>query len=141
MQLTIYHDGRFWVAVVEVTDGENLTAYKHAFGSEPTDPEILEFVNKILPKLILENHSSRASIKIEKTNEFDKKRNPKRASREAAKATKVRGVSTFAQEVLRAQIENRKVEHKSISRQNKEEFKERKYALSREKAKKRHRGR
>jgi hypothetical protein len=141
MKLTIFHDGRFWVAVIEVINGEDLAAFKHIFSTEPTDTEVLAFVNENLHKLTSEKRSSQASIKIEEPDVADKKRNPKRAAREAAKALQERGVSTYAQEALKAQIESVKGEKRIISKQNKEELKDRKYEIARQKAKDRHKGR
>jgi len=35
MKLTIYHDGQFWVGVVEVERDGKLKAWRRVFGSEP----------------------------------------------------------------------------------------------------------
>jgi hypothetical protein len=140
MQLTIYHDGQFWVAVIEVIEKTNLRAYKYTFGAEPTDTEILTFVNSTMQEVLSESKSQGLPITVEDLAGLEIKRNPKRAARDAARALQERGASTFAQQVIKIDIENRKVERKAVSRDKKEEIKERKYSLSREKAKRRHRG-
>lgn len=146
MQLTVFHDGQFWVAVIEVSDGENLKVYKRVFGAEPSDSEIFDFINNEAFKLISDpvqpdSPASTPAKVFDRVCLHQPVKNPKRAAREAAKALKERGVSTYAQETLKAQIESSKLEHKINSRLKKEELNERKYMLSREKAKKRHRGR
>lgn len=58
MKLTIYYDGQFYVGIIEVTSGNTLKAYRHIFGSEPKDQEVLEFVNRDLLKHI-EKHDQK----------------------------------------------------------------------------------
>jgi hypothetical protein len=146
MQLTVFHDGQFWVAVIEVSNGENLKVYKRVFGAEPSDSEIFDFMNNEAFKLIsdpaqLSLPESTPAKVLARDFIHQSTKNPKRSAREAAKALKERGVSTYAQETLKAQIESSKLEHKIIGRLKKDELNERKYMMSREKAKKRHRGR
>jgi hypothetical protein len=40
MKLTIYHDGQYWVGVVEEQDQGKLKAARYIFGTEPKDEEI-----------------------------------------------------------------------------------------------------
>ncbi len=39
MKLTVYHDGQFWVGVVEEVVNGKLKAGRYLFGSEPKDQE------------------------------------------------------------------------------------------------------
>jgi formate-dependent nitrite reductase cytochrome c552 subunit len=71
----------------------------------------------------------------------EKKVNPKRRSREVAKEMAIRGISTKAQQVLKLEFENLKRERKETSKAVREEEKEQKRLLARQKAKERHRGR
>jgi hypothetical protein len=52
MKLSVFHDGRFWVGVVEEQDDTGLKAARQIFGSEPKDTEILEFVNHRMMALL-----------------------------------------------------------------------------------------
>lgn len=52
MKLTIYYDGQFWVGVVEVVDNGKLRAFRHLFGKEPRDSEVLEFVHNQLLNML-----------------------------------------------------------------------------------------
>ena len=42
--LTVYHDGQFWVGLAEHVEGGRYGVARIAFGAEPSDEEILQFV-------------------------------------------------------------------------------------------------
>ena len=42
--LTLYHDGQFWVGIVEHVENGKLSACRIVFGAEPSDEEVLQFV-------------------------------------------------------------------------------------------------
>ena len=44
VKATIFFDKRFWVGTFERTDKEGYAVARHIFGSEPSDPEVHEFV-------------------------------------------------------------------------------------------------
>ena len=44
MKLTVFHDGQYWVGVLEEQFQGKLRAAKYMFGGEPKDEEILQFV-------------------------------------------------------------------------------------------------
>lgn len=136
MKLTILFNGQFWEGVVESNQDGCLKARRHIFGSEPKDAEVLDFVNYLAPKLLEETGASVEASIVE-----DKKLNPKRRSREAAKEMAVRGVSTKAQEAIQLELDLQKKEKKVQSKAEKEEEKEQKRLIARQKAKERHRGR
>lgn len=136
MKLTVYHDGQFWVGVFEEIVVEKLKVYHHVFGAEPKDEEILELIKN---KMVALTDWSSQSVEAEEP--IQRKINPKRLSREVARAMKEIGISTKAQQALQLEREKNKSEKKVISRQLKEELAEKKWLLKTEKAKKRHRGR
>ena len=136
MKLTILFNGQFWEGVVESNQDGCLKAGRHVFGSEPKDAEVLDFVNHLASKLL-----EGATTSVEVSLVEDKKVNPKRRSREAAKETAVRGISTKAQEALQLEQDLQKKEKKVQSKAEKEEEKEQKRLIARQKAKERHRGR
>lgn len=78
-------------------------------------------------------------IKSEKIE--GRKINPKRMQREISGQLQERGMGTKAQQALKLQHEQNKLERKTKSREQKEAEKERQYALRQEKKKAKHRGR
>ena len=72
---------------------------------------------------------------------MEKKINPKRMQREINSQLQDRGIGTKAQQALKLQHEQYKLERKTQSREQLEAEKERQYALRQEKKKAKHRGR
>lgn len=72
---------------------------------------------------------------------MEKKINPKRMQREINSQLQDRGIGTKAQQALKLQHEQYKLEGKTQSREQREAEKERQYALRQEKKKAKHRGR
>jgi hypothetical protein len=136
VKLTVFHDGQFWVGVVEEVVNGKLRAGRYLFGSEPKDQEVLEFVNTKLLEFMsgLSEHLS-----VEKRQ--PRKINPKRLARQAAREMKANGVSTYTQAALQLEYEKRKKEKQILSKARREELKEYKRELKRKKAKEKHRGR
>lgn len=136
MQLTIYYDGQYWVGVLEELTGARLKAYRHVFGAEPHNQEVLKFViTKAGPLLAKVQPTIKARMPLVR------RINPKRLSRDAAKVTQGTGVGTRAQQAIQAELESRKKERRMITRQEREALAERKREIAREKAKAKHRGR
>ncbi|PEA54749.1 hypothetical protein CON64_11170 [Bacillus pseudomycoides] len=136
MKLTIYFDGQFWIGIVEYEEKGKLKAFRHIFGKEPKDIEVLYFIYfDMLDKL------STVSTAIEVQTKKKHHINPKRAARIAAKEAQQRGVSTQAQQAINLELESRKKERKVVSRQQREEIKEKKRELKVQKRKQKHRGR
>ncbi|GGH16382.1 YjdF family protein [Paenibacillus segetis] len=137
MKLTVYYEGQYWVGVVEVTVDGKLKAYRHIFGVEPKDPEILEFVNFRLLQVI---NGVTQALGVEDTQDLAGRINPKRLVRLAARETSARGVSSFAQEALKLDYEQRKKEKQVKSKEERERFEDFKRELKVQKAKAKHRG-
>ncbi len=137
MMLTVFYDGQFWVGVIEIWENGRLKAYRYVFGAEPNDVEVLEFVNGRLLAVI--QNSRQAGVKDEKKHL--KILNPKRLQRQAAKDMKQKGISTKAQEAMKEEMEQRKVEGRKLKRQQNEAFKLKKWELKKQKAKQKHKGR
>lgn len=89
---TLFFDGQFWIGIIERIDGDNLSAARIVFGSEPSNEEIYQFVLKKWDKL-------RFSPGIKATQKR-KAKNPKRQQRNAAKAAAKAQPSTKAQLAL-----------------------------------------
>lgn len=135
MKLTVYHDGRYWVGVVEDQVRGKLKAARHIFGTEPHDEEILQFIRTEMGKLICG-----LSQEVDAKPCGTKKISPKRLARKAALETGRQGVSTFAQEAIKLEMEKRKRERRDRSKEQREEDKARRWELKLRKAKDKHRG-
>ena len=107
---------------------------KITFGAEPKDYEIYEFLLKNWGRL-------RFSPPIKAEATLEKKINPKRMQREINSQLQDKGIGTKAQQALKLQHEQYKLERKTKSREQREAEKERQYALRQEKKKAKHRGR
>lgn len=136
MKLTVYHDGQYWIGVVEEEVQGKLKTCRQIFGPEPQNEEILHFVNNDLLNLL-----NRSSQYVEIKEAEEKYLNPKRLARQAAKEVKKIGISTQAQLALQLERESNKKERKILTRQQKEERKERVRQLKVKKNKAKHRGR
>ncbi|WP_282941584.1 YjdF family protein [Paenibacillus sp. RC67] len=137
MKLTVFFDEQlqFWVGVVEDEDNNRIKAVRHLFGKEPKEAEILDFIHHDMQRLL-----DSATQTLQTIPRGERRINPKRMSRIAAREVQQRGASTYAQQVISLEYEHRKMERKSDSKRRQEELNERKYALRVQKAKQKHRG-
>ena len=136
MKLTVYHDGQYWVGVLEEQFLGKLRAARYIFGSEPKDEEILQFVCRDMMKIV---RGLSQEVAVRRSAAL--KINPKRLARRAAEETRKRGVSSYAQEAIRLELEKRKRERRSLTKQRLLEKMEHKRELKIRKAKEKHRGR
>ena len=130
--LTLYHDGQFWVGIVEHVEDGKLGVSRIVFGAEPSDAEILRFVVDRWEKLAFYGNAESEPDRLA--------RNPKRRIREAAKALRKPVMSTKAQEALSAQRESRKMESSRDRSNRRQEEKQARFAQRAEKRKQKRRG-
>ena len=130
--LTVFFEDPFWVGVFEYVNGRHLSVSKVTFGAEPRDCELLEFVSKHCQEL---RFSPAVTAVAEKTV-----RNPKRLQREARKQTSAAGVGTKAQQAIKLQQEQNKLERKAVTREMREAAKARLFELKQQKKNEKHRG-
>ena len=97
--LTVFHDGQFWMGVVERNESGRLAVSKTLFGAEPSNEEILRFVVEKWQDLDFSEPIADSELPKETVN-------PKRRMREASKAVRRCGVSTKAQQALSQEREN-----------------------------------
>lgn len=135
IRLTVFFEDPFWVGVVERHEGETLQATRQIFGAEPAPTELLDFVLRRLDRLL-----ERPAPAVAAGQPAERRANPKRAAREAARDLARRGGTSQAHEALRLQIEQSKQVHRQQSRAEREAIETRKWELKLEKAKARHRG-
>ena len=131
-ELTVLFEDPFWVGIYERREGRTYQVCKITFGAEPKDCEVWEFVLKHYYQLKF-SPSVDAVVKKEATN-------PKRIQREARKQTAATGIGTKSQQALQLQREESKLERKVKTREQREEEKDRRYALRQEKKKAKHKG-
>ena len=130
--LTVYHDGQFWVGLAEHVEDGRYGVARIVFGEEPSNEEILRFVVGKWEKL---------SFFGDKATETSKPaKNPKRRTREAAKALKRPAMSTKAQQTLASQRETMKRESARARRQRHVEKADARFEQRKLKRKQKHRG-
>lgn len=132
--LTILFEAPFWIGLYERIDGDKYEVCKITFGAEPKDYEVYDFLLKNWQTLKFS-----PPVKADRIEE--RKINPKRMQREINSQLQDRGIGTKAQQALKLQHEQNKLERKIQSREQREAEKERQYALRQEKKKAKHRGR
>lgn len=132
--LTILFEAPFWISLYERIDGDRYEVCKITFGAEPKDYEVYDF--------LLQNwRTLKFSPPLKADRIEERKINPKRMQREINNQLQDRGIGTKAQQALKLQHEQNKLERKTKSREQREAEKERQYALRQEKKKAKHRGR
>ncbi|RSN01891.1 DUF2992 domain-containing protein [Nonomuraea sp. WAC 01424] len=136
--LSVYLDGPFWVGVLEVAEGGRLRATRFTLGSEPTDPELHEFLMRHGVALREQAHAAPAVAAAERPKRVTPKRAAKLAARAAAQVS-VR--STAAQEAMRLELESRKQEAARGRRERRRELAEHKREVARRKRLERRRDR
>lgn len=132
--LTILFENPFWIGLYERINGDKYEVCKITFGAEPKDYEIYDFLLKNWHKLKFS-----PPVKTDKVEEH--KINPKRMQRKINSQLENKGIGTKAQQALKLQHEQTKIERKTKSREQKEAEKERQFVLRQEKKKAKHRGR
>lgn len=126
--LTVYFDEPFWVGVYERTAKGKMQAAKITFGSEPKDCEVYQFLLKQLYRLDF-GPAVQAGKAILKTG------NPKRMQRAIDSQIQKSGVGTKAQEAIKLQHEQKKMECRVLHREFKEKEDRERFALRQEQKK------
>ena len=133
-RFTVLFQPPFWVGIGERWEADGYSAARVVFGAEPTDAQLLQWLDK-------EWHRLRFSPAAEGKRPFKEHSNPKRALREARAATQVQRISTRAQEALSRQREQDGLSRKVQNRPKRQEEAEQKYLLRRQKKREKKRGR
>lgn len=132
LTLTVYFEDPFWVGVFERVEDDQLSVCRHVFGAEPTNAEVLAFVQQRFRKLAF---SPAVAVDCQMHHS-----NPKRRQRAARKASASRGIGSKAQQALAAQHEVSKSSRSAFQRKAREEAQAERYAKRRAKQKAKHRG-
>ena len=133
-RFTVLFQPPFWVGIGERWEADSYSAARVVFGAEPTDAQLLQWLDK-------EWHRLRFSPAAEGERPFKEHSNPKRALREARAATQVQRISTRAQEALSRQREQEGLARQAVRRQTRREEAERKFLLRQQKKREKKRDR
>ena len=133
VQLTVLFEEPFWIGLCERQDSSGYAAGKITFGAEPKDYEVLAFLlahwyEVPFSKPVPEAMPERRAVK------------PKRMQREARRGTGGHGIGTKAQEALKAQREEGKLQRRERRSCARQEEAERRFALRQDKRREKHRG-
>ncbi len=132
-ELTVFFQEPFWVGIYQRESDGKYEVCKITFGAEPKDYEVHSFM--------LENYSKmQFSPSMEVTAVSQKRMNPKRMQRKINKQLQDSGVGTKAQQALKLQQEQCKMDRKAHYRIWKDSEKQRKFQLNQEKRKEKHKG-
>lgn len=132
---TVLFENPFWIGLYERVENGQYEVCKITFGAEPKEYEVYEF--------LLQNWKSlKFSPPIKGREIEDRQINPKRKQREIRKQlSNNTGIGTKAQQALKLQHEQCKIERRVQTREQKEAEKDRQFAIRQEKRKAKHRGR
>ena len=131
--LTVLFEDPFWIGLFEITDREGLHVCKVTFGAEPTEKELMEFIDRNWNRLQFSQ-----AVDVAPATEIRK--NPKRQLREAKKQMLSQGIGTKSQQALKLQQEQNNMERKQRSKAEREAEKRRQFDLRQAKKKEKHKG-
>lgn len=132
-KFTVFFEEPFWIGLYERESKGKYEVCKITFGPEPKEVEIYQFLQ-------LHTKDFQFSPSIDGKRTMEKRINPKRMQRKINKLLETPGIGTKAQQALKLQQEERKVERRIHSREEREAEQERRFALRQEKRKAKHRG-
>ncbi len=130
--LTVFFEDPFWVGVFERIDSGSLSVCKVTFGAEPKDYEVWDYLLQQYDKMTF---TPAIQTEVRKTAD-----NPKRRLRNARKQLKAKGIGTKSQQALQKQREEMKVEHRQISREERDAQAQRRFEMKQAKKKEKRRG-
>lgn len=133
--LTVYHDGQFWVGVVEHVEDGMLRVARVVFGAEPSNEEVYTWVLERWLSLRLSAETEPVGPRAGQIPG-----NPKRRAREAAKAMRQHGSSTASQLALARERERVKDELRSERAVRRQDEVRSRWEDRRERKRRKHRG-
>ncbi|HDG0808346.1 TPA: DUF2992 family protein [Staphylococcus aureus] len=132
MELSIFYNGQFFVALVEYKMENKSKFIQYTFGNEPDDIEVLDFIHHQLMKMIDDVQT------IVYTKNISRKVNPKKLQRQIAKEQKKPKYSTQAQIAIKKELELKK--KRKRYKEKRDAFQKRKREIKKVKAKEKHKG-
>lgn len=132
-KLTVYFENPFWVGVFERHADGKLQVCKVVFGAEPKEGEVYSFILTKWNTLVFSEAIVDDVLKMKLVN-------PKRVQRMIKKEVAATGIGTKAQQALKLQYEQGKIERRNASEHESDLSVERKYMLQRQKHKEKLKG-
>jgi hypothetical protein len=133
-RFTVYHDGQFWIGLIERREAGELSLARVVFGPEPSLPEIAELVVG----------SGWCRLRFLPAGEVPPPpplaENPKRRQRQAAREARESAPSTRSQDAMKAAIEKLKDAAATRSRERRAQAAEERYLQRAAKRKEKRRG-
>lgn len=133
--LTVYFEGQYWVGVIEWQDDGRLYAANHIFGPQPSNEEVLLFVQHEYAQI--ERHAGGVAAE---QRQPERRPNPKRMLREAARQLQADGISAEAEAALRDSREQRKREREQAARDERQRGRDERWEKAQAKAYAKRRG-
>ena len=130
--ILVYFDDPFYAILVERREDGRLSVARQLVGAEPSEIEVLEWVQREFPRL-------RFSPAVEDATRSPMAVNPKRRQRQAAREIGA-SVGTRSQQALQLDRELCAAQRKTDRREREAEKAERRFRLRQQKKKDRHRG-
>jgi hypothetical protein len=132
---TILFEGRFWIGIFERKDPEAYAVARHILGAEPSDAEVHAFVLNSWQALKFTAPITDSEVHI-------KRKNFKRRQKEIRKLVGSLPAHplTYAEDVLRQELEKKKKQRVFQSSQEKREKARQQFLLKQEKRKQKQRG-
>jgi len=135
---TVFHDGRFWVGVLELHADDGVRAARHVFGPEPSNAELARFCAG--PGYVALSRAAVAAPAVPDSERPTAPANARRLARQARRAQEDVGIGTAAQRALRESLAERVGENKAARKRRSAAEAEQRRALARDRARARHRG-
>ncbi|MCI2057035.1 MAG: YjdF family protein [Oscillibacter sp.] len=132
-KLSVLFEDPFWIGLYEREDDGCYEVCKMTFGAEPKDYEVYAFLMQNWNRL-------RFSPSMEAEISAERRVNPKRMQRLIHKQVADIAIGTKAQQALKLQQEQGKLEHKIRSREQREAESKAQFELRQEKRKEKHKG-
>lgn len=139
---TVFHNGQFWVGVLEIAGEDGVRAAQHVFGPEPTNAELLEFARGGGYDELSERAHAAPPVPAERRAEqrAEQRRTARRAAKLAAREQDQVGIGTAAQRALKEQLAQRRAASARARKQDRVAAAEHRRQRAAAKAKARHRG-
>ncbi len=131
-ELTVFFEDPFWVGVFERVSDGRLSVAKITFGAEPQEADVYRFV--------LDRFDDLRFSRAVATAEREKKINPKKARRDVRKKMSEKGVGTKAQQAIKAQREQNKLEKEVRQRERRKADAEKRFEMKQQKKAEKHKG-
>lgn len=137
IKVTVLLNNSLWAGLFERTDLKGYAVAKKIFGDEPSDAELYEFIRTNYHELkFTQAHDFKLMIKRK-----NYKRRQRDVKHELEKAKEGIAKTSYAQEVLRLELEKNKKTKKTMSKLEKLAQEDERFKQKQEKRKQKHRGR